>query len=95
MTAEEQTSDKHAPVLSEQEAAGPGEILSANDRTLLGRINLFMARFHVETRGIERVPEDERIDTSLSNAATVVSTVVPTPPTSPGGQDETARFDRA
>lgn len=95
MTAEEQTSGKHTPVLSEQEAAGPGEILSVNDRTLLGRINLFMSRFHVEARGIERVPEDERVDTSPTNAATVVSTVVPILPTSPGGQDETMRFDRA
>jgi hypothetical protein len=79
MTAAEQTSSKHAPVLLDQEVAGPGEILSANDRTLFGRINLYMARFQVEARGIERVPDDERVDKTLSNAATVVSTIYPLP----------------
>lgn len=74
MTTEERSNGKLSPVVVEQEAAGRGEILSADRRTLFGRMNLYLARFLVEARGIERVPEDQRVDTSLTNAATVVST---------------------
>ena len=51
--------------------AVPGESFLL-DETWYGKINLFGTKLHVEARGIERVPEDERTDTSLSNAAIVV-----------------------
>lgn len=37
------------------------------------KVQRLAARFHVEQRGIERVPEDERDDTSLLNVGTMVS----------------------
>lgn len=40
--------------------------------TLYARIQRLAGRFHVEQRGIERVPEDERTDTSLLNVGTMV-----------------------
>lgn len=70
-------SDGKNMVPSEQETTEVGEILAANERTTLGRITLYLSGFQVESRGIERVPEDERYDTSVTNAATVVSTGVP------------------
>lgn len=80
VTAQERSDGKHSPVVVENEAAGHGEILSANKRSIFGRMNLYLARFQVEARGIERVPEDERVDTSLTHAATVVSKNSPRPP---------------
>lgn len=48
-----------------------GETFVQGD-TLYAKIQRFAARFHVEQRGIERVPEDERDDTSLLNVGTMV-----------------------
>lgn len=61
-------------LLENTSEAETGEVFLA-DNTLYGRINRFVSKFKVEARGIERVPEDERVDTSLSHAATVVSIV--------------------
>jgi hypothetical protein len=40
--------------------------------TLYAKTQRFAARFHVEQRGIERVPENERDDRSLLNVGTMV-----------------------
>jgi hypothetical protein len=40
--------------------------------TLYAKLQRLAAKFHVEQRGIERVPEDERYDTSLLNVGTMV-----------------------
>lgn len=80
--AEEHLSGKNSPVVHGVEPVMPGDILSVNDRTFFGRINLYLARYQVEARGIERVSEDERTDTSVSNAATVVSTALSSVPKS-------------
>jgi hypothetical protein len=36
------------------------------------KLQRLAGKFHVEQRGIERVPEDERTDTSLLNVGTMV-----------------------
>ena len=67
--------DKNSSVMIGRDPAVPGEVVSASDRTIFGQINLYMAKYQVEARGIERVSEEDRIDTAVSNAATVVSTI--------------------
>ncbi|KAF2263061.1 purine-cytosine permease [Lojkania enalia] len=52
------------------EAAVPGESFEYGNTTY-AKIQRLAGRFHVEQRGIERVPEDERNDTSLLNVGTM------------------------
>ena len=40
--------------------------------TLYAKLQRAVTRFGVEPRGIERVPEDERTDTTLAKVGTVV-----------------------
>ena len=40
--------------------------------TTYAKIQRFAGKFNIEQRGIERVPEDERTDTSLMNVGTMV-----------------------
>jgi hypothetical protein len=40
--------------------------------SLLARLQAFAGKYGVEQRGIERVPEDERTDTSMSQVGTLV-----------------------
>lgn len=56
------------------EGAVPGETF-VQGNTLYAKVQRLAARFHVEQRGIERVPEDERFDNSLLNVGTMVSHV--------------------
>jgi hypothetical protein len=51
--------------------AVPGETF-LQEGTLYAKVQRLAGRFHVEQRGIERVPENERYDTSLLNVGTMV-----------------------
>ena len=53
------------------EGAVPGETF-VQGNTTYAKIQRLARRFHVEQRGIERVPESERDDTSLLNVGTMV-----------------------
>lgn len=55
--------------------AVPGETFVQGNSTY-AKVQRLAARFHVEQRGIERVPEDERDDNSLLNVGTMVSCIV-------------------
>jgi hypothetical protein len=55
--------------------AVPGETFVQGNSTY-AKIQRLAAKFHVEQRGIERVPEDERFDNSLLNVGTMVSLFV-------------------
>jgi hypothetical protein len=52
-------------------SAVPGEMFVQGE-TLYARVQRLAGRFHVEQRGIERVPENERDDHSLLNVGTMV-----------------------
>ena len=52
--------------------AVPGETFVQGNSTY-AKVQRLAAQFHVEQRGIERVPEDERDDHSLLNVGTMVS----------------------
>lgn len=52
--------------------AVPGETF-VQGNSMHAKIQRLAAKFHVEQRGIERVPEDERFDNSLLNVGTMVS----------------------
>ena len=54
------------------DGAVPGETFVQGNSTY-AKIQRLAAKFHVEQRGIERVPEDERFDNSLLNVGTMVS----------------------
>lgn len=54
--------------------AVPGEMFEAGNTTY-AKLQRLAGKFHVEQRGIERVPEDERTDTSLLNVGTMVRTL--------------------
>lgn len=58
---------------SYSEGAVPGESFEYGNSTY-AKLQRLAGRFHVEQRGIERVPEDERDDTSLLNVGTMVNT---------------------
>jgi hypothetical protein len=49
----------------------PGETFVQGE-SLYAKVQRLAGRFHVEQRGIERVPENERYDTSLLNVGTMV-----------------------
>jgi hypothetical protein len=51
--------------------AVPGETF-VQEESLYGRIQRLAGKFHIEQRGIERVPENERYDNSLLNVGTMV-----------------------
>jgi hypothetical protein len=51
--------------------AVPGETFVQGE-SLYAKVQRLAGRFHVEQRGIERVPENERYDTSLLNVGTMV-----------------------
>ena len=51
--------------------AVPGETFVQGEG-LYAKVQRLAAKFHVEQRGIERVPENERYDTSLLNVGTMV-----------------------
>ncbi|KAF2006391.1 purine-cytosine permease [Amniculicola lignicola CBS 123094] len=55
---------------SEDRAAIPGESFEYGNG-VTAKLQRLAGKFHVEQRGIERVPEDERDDTSLLNVATM------------------------
>jgi hypothetical protein len=42
------------------------------EESLYSKVQRLAGKFHVEQRGIERVPENERDDTSLLNVGTMV-----------------------
>lgn len=52
-------------------SAVPGETFVQGE-SLYAKVQRLAGRFHVEQRGIERVPENERYDTSLLNVGTMV-----------------------
>lgn len=54
--------------------AVPGETFVQGEG-LYAKIQRLAAKFHVEQRGIERVPENERHDTSLLNVGTMVGVI--------------------
>jgi hypothetical protein len=59
------------PGLYTNNSAVPRETFEQQN-TLYAKVQGLAARFHVEQRGIERVPENERDDTSLLNVGTMV-----------------------
>jgi hypothetical protein len=54
------------------DGAVPGESFE-HGTGLFAKMHRLAGRFGVEQRGIERVPENERTDTSLINVGTMVS----------------------
>lgn len=60
--------------------------------SLYAKLQRFAGRFGVEQRGIERVPSDERTDTSLSKVGTLVGS--PTTPSSSGAPRRRGRHRR-
>jgi len=54
------------------EGAVPGESFEYGDGAF-AKLQRLAGKLHVEQRGIERVPEDERDDTSLLNVGTMVN----------------------
>ena len=58
----------------DEAGAVPGESF-AYGKSTYAKIQRFAGRFGVEQRGIERVPENERTDTSLRKVGTMVRTV--------------------
>ncbi len=63
--------EKHRSVIKpDGSGAVPGESFAAGN-TLYAKIQRFVGRFGVEQRGIERVPEDERTDTSTMKVGTM------------------------
>lgn len=58
--------------------AVPGESFEYGN-SMYAKLQRLAGRFHVEQRGIERVPEDERNDTSLLNVGTMVNLFASSP----------------
>lgn len=66
--------EKSHGVYQESDGAVPGETFTLGD-SYYARAQRFAAKFNVELRGIERVPEDERTDNGFRaylNVATMV-----------------------
>nr|POE62786.1 purine-cytosine permease fcyb [Quercus suber] len=66
--------EKSHDLYQEPNGAVPGEVFTIGD-SYYARAQRFAAKFHVELRGIERVPEDERTDNGFRaylNVATMV-----------------------
>lgn len=68
------SAEKRQGSFAYENGAVPGESFEYGD-SLYAKLQRFAAKFHVELRGIERVPEDERTDTGfrgLLNVSTMV-----------------------
>lgn len=66
--------EKHPGVgnlLYDDTGAVPGESFEYGD-SLYARLQRFAGKLRVEQRGIERVPDDERTDTSYTNIGSMV-----------------------
>jgi hypothetical protein len=63
-------SHEKTPYVSD-EGAIPGESFEIGD-SLYAKLQRIAGKLHIEQRGIERVPENERTDTSLVNVGTMV-----------------------
>jgi hypothetical protein len=57
----------------DESGAVPGESFEAGTG-LYAKLQRLAGKFNIEQRGIERVPENERTDTSLLNIGTMVRT---------------------
>lgn len=63
--------EKRLPVYADETGAVPGESFVIGN-SIYHRIQRFAARYNIEARGIERVPEDERTDENLHKVGTMV-----------------------
>ncbi len=63
--------EKRLPVYADETGAVPGESFVTGNSTYHS-IQRFAARYRIEARGIERVPEDERTDENLHKVGTMV-----------------------
>jgi hypothetical protein len=68
---EQHSSHTDSPTLDNNAAAIQGESFIIGD-SLYARIQRAAAKFNIELRGIERVPEDERTDSNLRTVGTMV-----------------------
>lgn len=66
------TDPEKGPAFYTSEAPAVPEGVFVTGESLYARIQRTVAKFGVEPRGIERVPEDERTDTNLVKVGTVV-----------------------
>jgi hypothetical protein len=62
----------HSVVVPDASGAVHGESFTIGDSTY-AKLQRLAGRFHVEQRGIERVPEDERTDKSTFKVGTMVN----------------------
>jgi hypothetical protein len=65
-----------APVYEDADGAVHGESFAIGD-TFYAKLQRIAGKLGVEQRGIERVPESERTDTSLLKVATLVRRLIP------------------
>lgn len=70
-TADVEKQARHSQLYTPDNVAVPKEAFTEGN-TLYAKIQRFAGRFNIEQRGIERVPEDERTDTSLAKVGTMV-----------------------
>ena len=63
--------EKRLPAYADETGAVPGISFVTGDSTY-HKIQRFAARYKIEARGIERVPEDERTDENLYKVGTMV-----------------------
>ena len=63
--------EKQRPLYGGDDIAVPNVVFTEGDSTY-AKLQRFAGKFSIEQRGIERVPEDERSDTSLANVGTLV-----------------------
>ena len=68
----ERFSDEKNAIYADETGAVPGESFTYGNSTY-AKLQRFAGRFRIEQRGIERVPESERTDTSLVKVGTMVS----------------------
>lgn len=62
----------HSAAIVDDQGAVPGEAFE-HGTGIIAKMHRLAGRFGVEQRGIERVPENERTDTSILNVGTMVS----------------------
>ena len=67
-----------SPSCAADENAVPREAFTSGN-SLYARLQRVAGRLGVEQRGIERVPEEEKTDTNMSHAGTLVSHLPPHP----------------
>ena len=63
--------EKGPPIYTSEAPAVAADVFVTGD-TLYAKVQRAVVQFGVEPRGIERVPEDERTDTSLMKVGTLV-----------------------